>query len=452
MEINLLPPDVLASVALRSLLLLLLTAGAGFVLRRRSAAMQHGVWAMGLGGCLAMPIVAALSPSWSLPLLPAGLSNPTTRADEAADREPIPGTTALAPTINGDGSLIGFAPPTSPRPIETLQDSPSTERGSMEPTTPIAAATAPIERISLGSVGSAIWACGFFLVLARLVQQVVAVKSKLRPARDLDSAPWRAQRDAAAERLGVRANVALKQHSGALSPLVVGVRKPVVVLPADADAWSDERRMLVLLHELAHVKRRDVLTQTIACLACAVHWFNPICWYGLARMRTLREMACDDLVLMSGQPATDYADVLLDVARTYRHRGFSTAVGMAHTTNVESRILAILDQARTRASLTRRVIRAFLLAATALVLVIGSLRLQSRAAPPAASDESAVDAEAEVEKEAEKADENFRVMEVQISDEAGKPLEGAKLYVGVWYVDGYQGEKVPKQHFADARG
>jgi uncharacterized GH25 family protein/thiol-disulfide isomerase/thioredoxin len=287
------------------------------------------------------------------------------------------------------------------------------------------------------------------------MQQVVAVKRKLRQARGLNSAEWRAQRDVSAQRLGVRANVVLKQYSGALSPMVIGLFRPVMVLPADADSWSNERRMLVLLHELAHVKRRDVLTQTIGCLACALDWFNPICWYGLAQMRRLREMACDDLVLNSGQPATDYADVLLDIARTYRHRGFSTAVGMAHTTNVENRILAILDTARTRVSLTHRVFRTFLLSATALVLVIGSLRLQSRAWPPddpiGDTLETSPAAEGE-KKEATNADEVFRPLEVQITDEEGRPLDGAKLHIGVWYVEGYQGEKVPKQYIADARG
>src|SRR5688572_29106897 len=90
MEISLLHPDSLISIALRSFVLLLLTVGIGFALRRRSAAVQHGIWAVGLGGCLAIPVVVALSPSWSLPLLPPGLSNPTTRADKATVTHPGP--------------------------------------------------------------------------------------------------------------------------------------------------------------------------------------------------------------------------------------------------------------------------------------------------------------------------------------------------------------------------
>ncbi|MEX0642778.1 MAG: M56 family metallopeptidase [Pirellulales bacterium] len=454
MELFLRHQDLLASTAFRSFVLLLLTAGIGYALRRRSAAVRHGIWAVGLGGCLAMPVVVAISPSWTLPLLPPGLSNPTARVAEAKVSQPASRAVTFARANKGDGNAVRSEPPSISQPAETLREPSSQKREAVGPTISTAAAQR-IARPSLGTEASAIWGVGFCAVLARLVQQLVVVKRKSRQANDLHSPEWRAQQDVAAQRLGVRTTVPLKLHSGAFSPMVVGWFWPVIVLPGDADTWPNERRLLVLLHELAHVKRRDVLTQTMACLVCALNWFNPICWYGLAQMRKLREMACDDLVLTSGQQATEYADALLNIARAYRHRDFSTAVGMAHTSNVENRILAILDKARSRVSMSRRAFRAFLLLATALVLLVGSLRLQSRAESPAGPNQSAedmVETAPAAEEDTTKADENFRRMEVQITDEEGEPLEGAKLHIGVWYVEGYQGEKVPKQYFADSRG
>ena len=104
-------------------------------------------------------------------------------------------------------------------------------------------------------------------------------------------------------------------------PVCWGVRRPSLLLPADADAWPAERRRIVLLHELAHAKRRDCLTQLLAQVAVAVHWFNPLVWLAVRHLRTERERACDDLVLVAGGSAPDYADHLLDIARAFRTAG-----------------------------------------------------------------------------------------------------------------------------------
>jgi beta-lactamase regulating signal transducer with metallopeptidase domain len=53
-------------------------------------------------------------------------------------------------------------------------------------------------------------------------------------------------------------------------PMAAGYLRPTVALPAEADAWPDERVTSVLLHELAHIRRRDCLTQLAASTTCAL--------------------------------------------------------------------------------------------------------------------------------------------------------------------------------------
>ena len=86
-------------------------------------------------------------------------------------------------------------------------------------------------------------------------------------------------------------------------PMTWGWLRPVVLLPGDSEVGRPERRHVVLLHELAHVKRLDCLTQQLAQLSCAVYWFNPLSWWASMRMMVERERACDDLVLLSGVAA-----------------------------------------------------------------------------------------------------------------------------------------------------
>jgi beta-lactamase regulating signal transducer with metallopeptidase domain len=152
----------------------------------------------------------------------------------------------------------------------------------------------------------------------------------------------------ACETLGLRRAPALLLSSEDLMPLTWGWLWPRVLLPAEATNWPVEKCRVVLLHELAHVKRRDCLTQFVAELICALFWVNPLVWLAAHQMCVERERACDDLVLNGGCRPSDYATQLLDIARSFRHVRVAAGIAMARTGQLQGRIAAIIDGSRER--------------------------------------------------------------------------------------------------------
>ncbi|MHC4718790.1 MAG: M56 family metallopeptidase, partial [Planctomycetota bacterium] len=156
----------------------------------------------------------------------------------------------------------------------------------------------------------------------------------------------------------------------------------MIVLPAHVDEWPEQRKRLVLLHELGHVKRCDCLWQLIAQLARTLHWFNPLVWLAGRRLRIERERAADDLVLTAGAKASDYAGLLLDIVRSLRPPALGTlaAVAMARKSSFESRLLAILDATRRRRGPGRMAGAAAVAVGLCALLPLATLRPGARAA------------------------------------------------------------------------
>ena len=154
-------------------------------------------------------------------------------------------------------------------------------------------------------------------------------------------------------------------------------------MPLEADDWSDDRRRVVLLHELSHVKRCDCRLQAIAQVAYAWHWFNPLVHVAVARLRAEQERACDDLVLAAGTDGLAYADHLFEIARSFRSDALPRWVmlAMAAPSQLEGRVVAILDAHQRRHALSRvsRFLVATVVAVTALTLSAFRLSASSRA-------------------------------------------------------------------------
>ncbi len=226
--------------------------------------------------------------------------------------------------------------------------------------------------------------------------------------------------------LGITRDVSLLLADEGQMPMTFGFLRPCVVLPADAMAWSAERRRIVLLHELAHVKRHDVAWQIVARMGCAVYWFHPLVWWALGRMRMDRELACDDCVLAAGHKASGYATHLLEIARVHRSCSpFATAaLSMARRSQLEGRLLAVLDSGRTRTPLGPARAAGLLLSTIAAVTALGVIRPALRAEPTVASSGGATPAAA-----AANASQSTNTVAITgtVLSPTGKPMAGAQI-------------------------
>jgi beta-lactamase regulating signal transducer with metallopeptidase domain len=354
-------PAALALVAVKATVVLGVAAIVAVLLRRRTAAMRHLVWGVGLATVALLPAFSVALPRWTVPgalTLSRPAAHETMRAQDGA----APGSRA--------GSLDPDAAdqPAATRSVETVAAHPADNMKSGRPATRWdEAAPLRLPRLRADVAIGIAWVVGLVLVLASVMVGLARTAWMARHAREMVTgravellAQVRAQ-------LGVRRPVRLLRSVDRVMPMTWGARAPVILLPADATAWSVEHLRAVILHELAHVKRHDFATQLVARMACAVLWFHPLVWVAARRMREERELACDDLVLRSGSRASDYAQQLLDLARALRAPRLAAAatVAMARPSQLAGRLLAVLDTARPRAEVTRRVV---VLAAAVVVM------------------------------------------------------------------------------------
>ncbi|MEM7260856.1 MAG: M56 family metallopeptidase [Planctomycetota bacterium] len=137
------------------------------------------------------------------------------------------------------------------------------------------------------------------------------------------------------------------------TPASAGVRRPVVLLTPRAVSLSDDDLRNVVLHELAHVKRHDLVANWVMVALQSVHWFNPFAHYALSRLRATREVLrdFDALAAQPGQDPLRYARTFLQLVSSPPPPQPSPVVGLLHGHGeVRKRILMIrsFDHVRSR--------------------------------------------------------------------------------------------------------
>ena len=181
----------------------------------------------------------------------------------------------------------------------------------------------------------------------------------LRRSRRLERDPrWAADLVDARARLDVRRAVRLFRSAEVGVPMTWGVLRPVILVPAAADAWTSDQRRMALRHELAHVRGGDWGFGVASRVACALFWFHPGAWWVARSLRRDAEKAADDRVLASGVARSDYAELLISASSS---GVLPTALALSGRGPLRSRLVAVLDPRHDVRPLARR----WALAATA---------------------------------------------------------------------------------------
>ena len=305
---------LLLSGAARATIVLAVGLVAYAIASRAAAATRRFVLVLTLGAAIVVPVAAAVGPRLTVEA-PGVLSVFARESD--GQNAPSKGPTNASPDVGRTA-------------------------------TPRAAVSSSARRIDATSAVVLAWLAVASALLARAATSQLRARAIARRATPVESAPWidAVRSEAAGRRVEVRASSELD------SPAVTGLLRPTIVVPRGALDWPLERCRLVLVHELAHVRRRDVLVQAIADVACAIHWCNPLVWICARRLRVEREIAADDAVLEAGVRPSRYAEELVAVATKVSTP--SAALAMAERSSLEVRVASIIAKRLARAPLAAR--------------------------------------------------------------------------------------------------
>jgi beta-lactamase regulating signal transducer with metallopeptidase domain len=310
--------QVLVAIALKSLLIAGLAVGLLAWMKKRSAAERSWVAHMGLLALVVLAFAPLVLPSFNVEI-PALFA----QADVPVVAQPAP-----TPTVAPSATASTHGTTTVPAPASSFSLSPA------------AAATA------IYALPAAVLLLITFLALARLIA--------LRARADvLVDGHWLTALARAQKRMGFKHGTALLTSNALASPISWGLMRPVILLNNRAVEAAGEAEAIIA-HELAHVARMDWVKLLLARVATALFWFNPFVWILAREAHQLREEAADDAVLAADISDTDYAQLLVGVARHECPGLLLGAHGVAPSqSSLARRVARVLDGKSVRGPVAR---------------------------------------------------------------------------------------------------
>lgn len=323
--------------------------------KNNSAALRHLWWSLGLALCLFLPFWDNFGPKILLPILPESL--------QRADNQPVDFAEMATSVANHDPELSKRI--TSQ--IEAYRSAVEAYRSSMETDSAAMEADRFSEVIFDGetTAGSttlfarfktfllAIYFLGVLGLVFQLAVGLWRIAYLTKNAAPLHDPLVAKIIEEIRKDLALRRSVSFLVSPKVHMPFTWGCFRPKILLPQTYTTWKTATLRNVLIHEMAHIKRWDWPIAMTARLSMVLHWFNPLSWKALTRLRLEAERASDDWVLRLGHPATEYADQLLTFIDSTHAQPMSRSamVAMASGSDFSERMKSILAPSERRHSM-----------------------------------------------------------------------------------------------------
>ncbi len=237
---------------------------------------------------------------------------------------------ALSVISNATAENVGSSTPeilidsTAIATKEPFDSVPDAELSSQFQTTPTSMTRAPTMSFpsfnlqNLLPYVSLVWLFGVAVLSLRLLVSVYLLRRYRRESFELSEAWIQERLQTLAQRMNLKQSVKLLQTNTLTTPAVMGVVKPILLIPSSlVTGLSMQQLDMLLAHELAHIKRHDYLLNILQALAETLLFYHPVVWWVSRVIRQEREHCCDDMTLqVTGQSAVEYAEVLLSLEKS----------------------------------------------------------------------------------------------------------------------------------------
>lgn len=226
----------------------------------------------------------------------------------------------------------------------------------------------------------ALWILGMVVLLGKLCADLVSLgvtSHRGRPAPDELEELIEISR----LRAGCRQRVKVRFSDRIGSPLIWGLFRPTVLLPAKASQWSRERLEMVLLHELLHAARLDHTMMVASQLVRCVYWTNPLAWFAVHRHSIERELSCDERVVDCGNDRLIYAEELVAITRDLRSEVRYASVAMTQQYGLKTRVRLLLAEHLGLRHLNRPLARALVAVAFLITMSVATASIIAKPDP-----------------------------------------------------------------------
>ncbi|TFG67196.1 MAG: M56 family metallopeptidase, partial [Anaerolineales bacterium] len=298
------------SMGIQSSILIVILLGLDFVLRKKVRAIfRYCIWMLVLVKLVLPTTLSAPTGMmyWFGDKIPqivterplTVLESPIQPIAEPAETVAFPAVSVTEPSVAGIEPMV--------TPAESIVESIKEE---------VAVVPVATEPVGWQAIVFLVWSAVVMMMVLLLIQRVFFVRGLIAQSRASNGSMVDIL-EQCCRQMGIKKKISLKLSPNVTSPSVCGLFRPVILMPQDLpDNLNQDHIKAVLLHELAHIKRGDLMISFVQTVLQIVYFYNPLLWLANAMIRRVREQAVDEMVMVAmGETAQQYPDTLINVAR-----------------------------------------------------------------------------------------------------------------------------------------